>query len=210
MSILIDENNIRVERLILGPYETNCYIIICKKTFDSLVIDAPADAASIINALRETIPKYILLTHGHDDHTGALTALRARLKAPLAAHTDDSASLKTSPEIDTKDGDIITLGNLQVRALHAPGHTPGSLCFKTGKYLFAGDTIFPGGPGHTESPADFGQILKSITVKILTLPDDTIIFPGHGESTTVEKSKQEYAAFAARKHPDDLYGDILW
>ncbi len=109
-----------------------------------------------------------------------------------------------------KDGDMITLGNLKIAVLHTPGHTPGSLCFKIIKYLIAGDTIFPGGPGKTWSPEDFKKIIASITGKILTLPDDTAIYPGHGDSTTVKKSKEEYAAFASRQHPDDLYGDILW
>jgi len=210
MPVMVDEKDIRIERLILSPYETNCYIVVCKKTRQSLVVDAPADASSIIETLKGTEPKYILLTHDHYDHTGTLASLRSRLKVPLAAHAADSAALKTPPEISLADGDTITLGNLKVTALHTPGHTPGSLCFKIGKYLIAGDTIFPGGPGHTESPDDFRQIVTAITGKILTLPDDTVIYPGHGEGTTVNKSKEEYAAFALRKHLKDLCGDVLW
>jgi glyoxylase-like metal-dependent hydrolase (beta-lactamase superfamily II) len=210
MAIIIDEKNIRIERLILSPYETNCYILVCKKTQNSLIVDAPADASSIIETLQGTKPEYILLTHNHYDHTGALTSLRSRLKVPLAAHTADSASLKTPPEIFLKDGDVLNLGNLEVVIRHTPGHTPGSLCFRIGKYLIAGDTIFPGGPGNTASPDEFRQIVASITAKILTLPDDTVIYPGHGDATTVKKSKEEYAVFASRKHPDDLCGDVLW
>jgi hydroxyacylglutathione hydrolase len=210
MSTIIDEKAIRIERLVLSPYETNCYIVVCKKTGASLVVDAPADASSIIAALQDTNPKYILLTHDHYDHTGTLTSLRARLKVPLAAHTADSASLKTPPEIYLKDGDILKPGSLKVITLHTPGHTPGSLCFKIGKYLIAGDTIFPGGPGHTETPENFRQIIKAITGKILTMPDDTAIYPGHGDGTTVKKVKKEYAAFAAGQHADNLYGDVLW
>jgi glyoxylase-like metal-dependent hydrolase (beta-lactamase superfamily II) len=210
MAIIIDEKNIRIERLILSPYETNCYILVCKKTQNSLVVDAPADASSIIETLQETKPEYILLTHDHYDHTGTLTSLRSRLKVPLAAHAADSASLKTPPEIFLKDGDVLNLGNLEVVIRHTPGHTPGSLCFRIGKYLIAGDTIFPGGPGNTASPDEFRQIVAAITAKILTLPDDTVIYPGHGDATTVKKSKEEYAVFASRKHPDDLCGDVLW
>jgi glyoxylase-like metal-dependent hydrolase (beta-lactamase superfamily II) len=210
MANIIDEKNIRIERLILSPYETNCYIVVCKKTGDSLVVDAPADASSIIAALEGSKPQYILLTHDHYDHTGTLVSLRSRLKVPLAAHAADSASLKTPPEIFLKDGDVFKLGNLDVVALHTPGHTPGSLCFKIGKYLIAGDTIFPGGPGNTPTPGDFRQIVAAITTKILTLPDDTVIYPGHGDGTTVKKSKEEYAVFASHKHPDNLCGDVLW
>jgi glyoxylase-like metal-dependent hydrolase (beta-lactamase superfamily II) len=207
---IVNEKDIFIERLVLSPYETNCYIVVCKKTQQSLVVDAPADATKIIETLDGTEPRYILLTHDHYDHTGTLASLRSRLKVPLAAHTADSATLKTPPEISLKDGDTLTLGNLKMTALHTPGHTPGSLCFKIGKYLMAGDTIFPGGPGKTWSPDDFKQIVAAITAKILTLPDDTLIYPGHGDATTVKQSKEEYAVFASRRHLGDLCGDVLW
>ena len=210
MATIVNDIDIRIERLTLGSWETNTYIVVCQKTGDSLVVDAPAKASEIIASLQGTIPRYILLTHDHYDHTGVLVSLRSRLKVPLAAHTADSLTLKTPPEILLKDGDIISLGNLEVKALHVPGHTPGSLCFRIGKYLLAGDTIFPGGPGKTWSPDEFRQILKSITEKIFLLPDDTVIFPGHGDSTTVKKSKEEYAAFASRPHSPDLCGDVTW
>ncbi len=210
MAIIINEKDIRIEKLVLGPYETNCYIVVCNKTQNSLVADAPADASGIIAALQGTIPKYILLTHDHFDHTGVLTSLRTRLKAPLAANTADATSLKTPPEIVANDGATLLLGKLRIEVMHTPGHTPGSMCFKTGKYLIGGDTIFPGGPGHTESPEEFRQIIESITNKILTLPDDTVILPGHGDSTTVKKSREEYAVFTSRNHAGDLCGDVLW
>jgi hydroxyacylglutathione hydrolase len=209
-TVIIDNKNILIKKLVLGPYETNCYILVDKKTRDSLVIDAPADATRISESLQGTRVRYILLTHDHEDHTGALTSLRSLIKAPLAAHAADASSLETAPEILLKDGDCLTLGNFQIKALHTPGHTPGSLCFKIGKYLFAGDTIFPGGPGKTWSPEDFKQIVTSITGKIFTLPAATVILPGHGEVTTVKQSKAEYAVFISRQHPNDLCGDVLW
>ena len=86
----------------------------------------------------------------------------------------------------------------------------GSLCFKVGRYLISGDTIFPGGPDKTGSPADFKQIVKSITEKIFVLPDDTQIYPGHGDSTVLRKEKDEFAIFSSRPHNPDLYGDVLW
>jgi glyoxylase-like metal-dependent hydrolase (beta-lactamase superfamily II) len=207
---VIDDNIIRIDKLTLGPYETNTYIAVCRQTGESLVVDAPARASEIIAHLSGTQPRYILLTHDHYDHTGVLVSLRSRLKVPLAVHEFDSYQLKTPPEIILKDGDSIALGNLKIEVLHTPGHTPGSLCFKIRKYLFAGDTVFPGGPGRTESPDDFRRILKSIKEKIFRLPDDTMIFPGHGDGTTVKKAKEEYAAFASRPHRPDLYGDVTW
>jgi len=210
MVAVVNDDNVRIEKLTLGPYETNMYIVVCPKTGESLVVDAPARASEIIENMQGTQARYILLTHDHYDHTGVLVSLRSRLKVPLAAHAADSLTLKTPPEILLEDGDTISLGNIKVKVLHVPGHTPGSLCFRIGKYLLAGDTIFPGGPGRTESPDQFQQIVASITEKILSLPDDTAILPGHGDGTTVKKSREEYAVFASRPHPLDLYGDVLW
>jgi hydroxyacylglutathione hydrolase len=210
MATVVNDSNIRIDKLTLGPYETNAYIIVCQKTGESLVVDAPARASEIIASLNGTQPRYILLTHDHYDHTGVLVLLRSRLKVPLATHAASSYQLKTPPEILLKDGDSISLGHFKVEVLHTPGHTPGGLCFRVDKYLFAGDTIFPGGPGRTESPDDFKQILTSIKDKIFRLPDDTMIFPGHGNGTTVKKAREEYAVFASRPHGRDLCGDVLW
>jgi len=210
MTVIVNDSVVRIDKLTLGPYETNAYIVICKKTGESLVVDAPARASEIIASLKGTQPRYILLTHDHYDHTGVMTSLRSRLHVPLATHEASSWQLKTPPEILLYHGRSLKLGKLKIEVLHTPGHTPGSLCFKIAKYLFAGDTIFPGGPGHTDSPDDFKRILDSITGRIFTLPDDTAILPGHGEGTTVAKAKAEYAIFAARSHSPDLYGDITW
>ena len=109
-----------------------------------------------------------------------------------------------------KDGDYLKMGKFEIKVIHTSGHTPGSLCFRVGEYMFVGDTIFPGGPGRTETPDDFQQILKSITEKIFRLPDETILFPGHGDSTTVKKAKEEYAVFASRHHGTDIYGNVTW
>ncbi|MHB8104797.1 MAG: MBL fold metallo-hydrolase [Dehalococcoidales bacterium] len=207
---IANEKDIRIEKLTLGSYETNTYIAVCSKTQESLVVDAPARASEIIATLEGTQHKCILLTHDHFDHTGVIVSLRSRLKVPLAAHELDSFQLKTPPEIFLKDGDSLKLGNQKIEVLHTPGHTPGSLCFKIGKYLFAGDTIFPGGPGRTETPEEFQQIITSIRQKIFNLPDDTMLLPGHGDGTTVKKAKAEYAVFASKAHGDAICGDVTW
>jgi glyoxylase-like metal-dependent hydrolase (beta-lactamase superfamily II) len=108
------------------------------------------------------------------------------------------------------DSDVVSFGKLRLEVLHTPGHTPGSLCFKIGRYLVSGDTIFPGGPGKTRSPAELKQIIQSITDKILVLPDDTEIYPGHGDSTILKKERDEVAIFTSRPHTPDLCGDVLW
>ncbi len=210
MTIVVEDSAIWMEKLELGPFGTNAYIVGCQKTRDTVLVDAPAEADVIIDRLKNSTPKYILLTHNHIDHIGVLAQLRAELKIPLAAHAADTGNLTPPPEMLLNDGDVISVGELEFAVIHTPGHTPGSLCFRVGRYLISGDTVFPGGPGKTSSPEDFRRIVKSISEQILVLPDDTQIYPGHGGSTVLEKEKNEFAIFVSRPHTRDLYGDVLW
>jgi len=210
MEVVVKDDNIEIERLDLRPWGTNAYIIVCLQTRNSVLVDAPADASTIMKRLQGTNPKYILLTHSHFDHIGALSELRSKLKVPLAAHAADSTRLPSPPEMLLSDGDVVSFGKVKLEVLHTPGHTSGSLCFKIDKFLISGDTIFPGGPGKTRAPADLRQIINSITDKILVLPDDTEIYPGHGDSTILKKEKDEFAVFSSRPHNPNLCGDVLW
>ncbi|MEE9399014.1 MAG: MBL fold metallo-hydrolase [Dehalococcoidales bacterium] len=210
MAIVAKDNDIQIEKLELGSFGTNAYILTCQQTTDSVLVDAPAEASRIIDKLKGTNSRYILLSHNHMDHTGALGELRSQLGIPLAAHAADSGILTPPPELTLNDGDTVSFGNIKLEVMHTPGHTPGSLCFRTGKYLISGDTIFPGGPGKTGSPSNFAQILESITSRIFTLDDDTQVYPGHGETTVLKKAKDEFALFSSRPHHPDLCGDVLW
>jgi hydroxyacylglutathione hydrolase len=210
MAVIAKDAALQIERLTLGPWGTNAYIVVCLKTQSSVLIDAPAEADTIMEKLQGTRCRYILMTHDHPDHTGALTELHSRLKIPLAAHTSDSENLPDKPDILLNDGDKIFVGELGFEVLHTPGHTPGSLCFRVGRYLLSGDTIFTGGPGRTRRPADLKQILESIARKIIVLPDDTLIYPGHGDSTVLKKEREELAVFSSRSHDPNLSGDIVW
>ena len=118
MTIVAEDDAIQIERLELGPFGTNAYIVTCRKMRDSALIDAPAEANIIMDRLKNTNPKYILLTHNHMDHIGALAQLRAGLKVPLAAHALDAGNLTSPPEILLSDGDTISLGNLKFEVLH--------------------------------------------------------------------------------------------
>ena len=151
--VVAKDDNIQIERLELGSFGTNAYIVICLKTRDSVVIDTPAEASTIMDKLKGTNPKYILLTHNHMDHLLALSELHAKLGVPLAAHALDAGNLPSPPDMLLSNGDTVSVGNLSFEVLHTPGHTPGSLCFKAGRYLISGDTIFPGGPGNCPTRA---------------------------------------------------------
>jgi hydroxyacylglutathione hydrolase len=210
MAIVAEDEALWIERLELGPFGTNAYIVACRETRHSALIDAPGEAEVITDKLGNTIPRFILLTHNHIDHVGALAQLRADLKLPLAAHVADAGMLAPPPEMMLSDGDTVRLGRLSLEVLHTPGHTPGSLCFRVGTFLLSGDTIFPGGPGRTNSPAELQQLIRSITGRLFLLPDDTQIYPGHGQSTVLKKEKDEFAVFASRRHDPHLCGDVLW
>jgi glyoxylase-like metal-dependent hydrolase (beta-lactamase superfamily II) len=133
-----------------------------------------------------------------------------QVDAPVGIGGDDANRLPRSPELDLKDGDVIRFGHRDMRVLSTPGHTEGATCFLVGKHLFSGDTLFPGGPGRSRSPQAFQQELESITRKLLVLPADTSVYPGHGDDTTIGTARQEYQVFAARPHPPELYGDVTW
>ncbi len=210
MSVIVEDDNIRIEKLSLGPFGTNTYLLICQKTRNSVVVDAPGEADKVLKRLEGTQPHCILMTHNHMDHVEALADLKSALNVPLAAHEDDAAGLPVKPEQFLKDGERISFGDIQLKVLHTPGHTPGSLCFLTGKYLISGDTIFPGGPGKTWSPADFKTIVNSLTAKIFTLADDTEVFPGHGDGTVIGKEKQKFETFSAKSQDPNLCGDVVW
>jgi glyoxylase-like metal-dependent hydrolase (beta-lactamase superfamily II) len=210
MVIVARDESVRINRIELGPLGTNAYVLTCRKTGDSVVIDAPAEVDRILKKLKGTNPRYILMTHGHWDHVGGLSELKLALNIPVAAHAADTVNLPITADLLLNDGDVVSFGNIQLKVLHTPGHSLGSLSFFTGKYLIAGDTIFPGGPGKTSSPVSFRRIIESITTKIFPLPDDTVVYPGHGESTILEKEKKAFGVFSSRPHDPELCGDVLW
>ena len=210
MGRVAKDENVQIDRLKLGPYETNSYILTCPRTGDSVLVDAPAEASEILKALKDTHPRYILITHNHMDHIGALSKLKSKLRVPIGFHRLDAKGLPLQANMILEDGGKVDCGYMSLKILHTPGHTPGSLSFLIGRYLIAGDTIFPGGPGKTRSPANLKLIIESISSKIFVLPDDTAIYPGHGDSTLLRKEKEEFAIFSSRSHDPNLFGDVLW
>lgn len=210
MENVVQDNAVRIIKLQLGPFGTNAYIVVCRATGGSILVDAPSEADEILRQLAGTNPRYIVLTHNHLDHIGALDELKSKLKIPVAVHPLDAVGLPVRPDVELNDGDTIDLGQFKLKVLHTPGHTPGSLCLLLGKYLISGDTIFPGGPGKTWTPADLRQIVKSIETKIFVLPNETEVYPGHGDATVLRKEKKEFAVFASKPHDPNLCGDVLW
>jgi glyoxylase-like metal-dependent hydrolase (beta-lactamase superfamily II) len=193
-----------------APYGTNAYVVYCPETKAGVLVDAPGDSEDLRRALAGIRPEAILITHGHFDHIGGLEIWADRLQVPVAAHAGDAARLPRKPERFLEDGDVIVVGNGALEVLHTPGHTPGSLCFSSGDILLSGDTLFPGGPGRTATPADFRRILESLRRSIFILPEDTRVYPGHGEPTGLGREKRGFEAFIRDPLPPDLCGDIEW
>jgi glyoxylase-like metal-dependent hydrolase (beta-lactamase superfamily II) len=158
----------------------------------SVCIDPAVLSRDLKRELTARTISHILVTHGHFDHVQDVHRVQKKTGAPVGIHPLDAGALSISPDIELIDGETIPFGDCALKVLHTPGHTPGSVSFLTGRYLFAGDTIFPGGPGKTAGPDALRTIMRSIEEKVLVLPADTVIFPGHGEHTTVEKAREDY------------------
>lgn len=204
------QENLVVKKLSMGPFDNNCYILRCSTTGESIIVDAPSEPSLILKEAEGTTIRMILITHNHGDHWGALAELREKSGAPVAAHPADAPALPVPVEILLADGQELAFGQVQAKVIHTPGHTPGSVCLLAGNHLISGDTLFPGGPGRTRTPANLDEIIGSITKKLFSLPDDTLVHPGHGADTILRKEKEEYAVFAQKSHEPNLCGDVSW
>jgi len=203
-------DSVLIYRLESDPFGTNAYLVICPLSAEGLLIDAPGNAEAILEKLSGINVSWIIITHGHADHTLVLEEIKEKLKSPLAVHREDKDLLPLKADRLLEEGDTIQCGRQSITILHTPGHTRGSICLKIGKYLLSGDTIFPNGPGKTASANDFKTICKSIEAKILPLADDTVILPGHGEPTTVGKERKLITDFKSKNRDQARCGDVTW
>lgn len=201
---------IDIYRLETEPFGTNAYMLICRESGESILIDAPGSADLIAEKLAGSAVQYILITHGHMDHITALEELQAKLGAPVAVHAGDAAMLPLKADRLLEEGERIFCGKTALEVIHTPGHTAGSISFRAGNYLLCGDTIFPGGPGKTASPEHFRQILASIREKVLILPPETVILPGHGQSSDLKTEGRLIRAFIEGGFSEALCGDVTW
>jgi hydroxyacylglutathione hydrolase len=202
--------NLELQRVEVGPWPMNCYLIRCQATGSVAIVDPGADAELILAALGEGEPCCVLLTHGHPDHVGALDDVRQAMGVPVGIHPADAGAIEVDADFPLLDGMEVEVGEGRVRVLHVPGHTPGSVCLRLDGEALVGDAVFPGGPGHTGSHQALRQSLRSLTATVFTWPDETVLHPGHGPSTTVGAERPAFEAFMNSEHPPDLYGDVSW
>lgn len=174
-----------IKKIVVGPLEVNCYIVSCEVTGHTFVIDPGDNPKAIMNYIyrNEFIPKLIILTHGHPDHTSGVKTIRGELGVPVAIHKLD--------EIDDAgrylvDREILELGREKLTVIHTPGHTPGSVCLSGEGVLFSGDTLFKDGVGRTDLPGgSWEELENSLKKRIFVLPAETVVYPGHGPDTTI-------------------------
>jgi glyoxylase-like metal-dependent hydrolase (beta-lactamase superfamily II) len=196
---------LRVERVVVGALEVNCYIVLDEKSKEGIVIDPGAEGRRIVRIIEgESINlKYIINTHGHVDHIGANRDVKnafpdallaiGEFDLPLLRNAMNSyiammVGAKESPEPDLllKEGDIIEFGECTLKVIHTPGHTPGSICLLTEGIVFTGDTLFAGSVGRVDLPMSQPEkLIPSIKEKLMILPDDTVVLPGHGPKSTI-------------------------
>ena len=197
-------------KLVVGPLQVNCFILADEKTKEAVVIDPGDDAQEILKIISDKglKVKYLVSTHGHFDHVGANMALKEATGAELLIHEGDaqlmaSATMQSrafgmnsasSPQADryVKHGDVINAGEIALKVLHTPGHSQGGISLLEQGMVFTGDSLFAGSIGRTDLPGgDLTTLLRSIKTNLMTLPDDTKVFCGHGPASTIGEERRE-------------------
>ncbi len=197
-----------LRKLVVGSFASNCYIVGSEANKEGMIIDPGAETRKIVKKVKDLglDIKLIVLTHGHMDHIGALSEVRQATNAEVAMHSNDIKSLQGQPsnilfglsypallppDRLLKDGDSLDIGDLQFSVLHTPGHTPGGICLLGNGVVFTGDTLFNYGIGRADLPGgNESQLMDSIHTKLMVLPDDTVVYPGHGPDTTIGRERR--------------------
>ena len=180
------DDQVEITKVVVGPMVNNVFVVRCVETGAAVLVDAADEPAVLLELCEQLGVGDVLTTHGHGDHIRAVPAVRAAGHRVGVAEAD--APMLPAHDFLIANDSVIEVGRVRLRAIHTPGHTPGSTCLRVegSPVLLAGDTLFPGGPGNTRrNPVDFATIIRSIQQRLLTLPDDTVVMPGHGADTTI-------------------------
>ncbi len=199
-----EDGGVKIRKLAVGGMNNNVYIISCNTTGRAIVVDAADQPDRIRSAIHDVETLAVVQTHGHWDHVGAWEALRDDPGLPIWGHDGDAGLFPHPLDRSLDDGDILDVGELRVEVIHIAGHTDGSLLFLVEGHrrghLFSGDTLFPGGPGNTFGDVDaHTRIMDGLEGKIFDrLPDETMVYPGHGDDTTLGAERPHLAEWRAR------------
>jgi glyoxylase-like metal-dependent hydrolase (beta-lactamase superfamily II) len=200
----------KIKHFVVGVVGTNCYLAVREDTKECLIIDPGDQGEMLAEKIRAGgfTPAAILLTHGHFDHIMGVEALRREFSIPVYVHEDDADMLHTpekncgdmigrtvslTADKTVRDGEKLNLAGFEIQVLHTPGHTPGGVCyyFPEEGVVFSGDTLFCESVGRTDLPGgSMSELMRSVREKVLSLPDLTVVYPGHGEPTKISTEKQ--------------------
>jgi glyoxylase-like metal-dependent hydrolase (beta-lactamase superfamily II) len=193
-----------LSKLAVGPMSNNAYLLRCRKTGEQVLIDAAADPAALLELIGTDGITAVITTHRHADHWQALGDVVAATGAVTMAGRFDADGIPVATDVLVDDGDSLAFGAITLRAVHLEGHTPGSIALlyddpEGQPHLFTGDCLFPGGVGKTAGPEEFASLLSDVTVKVFdVLPDETWVYPGHGNDTTIGRERPCLEEWAAR------------
>lgn len=199
----------KVSHFTLGPFEENCYLLVEEESNASVLIDPGDDGSKLLDAVRKSGARLeaIWLTHAHLDHVGGVAAIRRELQVPILLHPDDrrlydraeaqaaayglSFDPPPAPDGELSDGQLLRLGSLEFEVMHTPGHAPGLVVIHGHGVAFVGDLVFAGSIGRTDLPLSDAQAMARSLKRLCTLPEETVLYPGHGPATTLARERQE-------------------
>lgn len=209
---VFEDGGIRIVKIgPMGPYGNNAYVVRDVAAGEALLVDMPLEEGPLLDAIAaEGGVQTVIATHWHPDHWMTYDAVRAATGARVLV---GAVEIKIPEErIDGRldDGAEVKVGAARITILHTPGHTPGSISLRVGRAVITGDTLFDGGPGKTAAKGDLETLVESITAKLLPLPEETVVMPGHGAITTIADSRRGVAAYSHHPKPAGFFGDVAW
>lgn len=196
-----------ITKLSVGPMDNNAYLLVCRATNEALLIDAASEPERLADLVGsgDTRPelRHLVTTHRHADHWQALGAVAGMFQTRQIAHPLDAPELPIPMDELVGQGDTVAFGRIELEVAHLRGHTPGSIALiyrdGAGTHVFTGDSLFPGGPGRTRTPADFASLIGDLEERLFgVLPDETWVYPGHGDDTTIGRERPSLPEWKAR------------
>jgi glyoxylase-like metal-dependent hydrolase (beta-lactamase superfamily II) len=193
-----------VTKVAVGPMDNNAYLLRCRRTGEQLLVDAAADEDTLLTVVGTDALARVVTTHAHADHWQALEDVVSATGAQTVAGRGDAAGIPVRTDVPVADGDRVHVGECPLEVIELVGHTPGSIALlyddpDGNPHLWTGDSLFPGGPGRTGSPQDFASLMDDLEAKVFgRLPDETWVYPGHGNDTTLGAERPHLAEWRTR------------
>ena len=193
----------KIENIVVGPLQVNCYIVYDEESLDAMVIDPGDEVLRIVKEITRSglTIKYIAITHGHIDHVGGVSELKRITKAPVLIHRLDAGALGVRPDGFLEEGEVVQVGTYSISIIHTPGHSAGGVCLYAPGAVFTGDSLFAGSVGRTDFPGGSHELLvEGVRRKIFPLGDDLRIYPGHGPESTIGRERQTNPFFRLARY----------